>query len=70
MEMPHVDPYQATLIHRDIGAKQSVTMHWGAFQLAAEGIQRTLDDIAAAREQAGLSEQEFQIMAVGETQQF
>lgn len=70
MEMPHVDPYQATLIHRDIGARQSVTMHWGAFQLAAEGIQQTLDDIEAAREKSGLSPSEFQVMAVGETKFF
>ena len=70
MSMPHADPYEATLMHRDIGAKQSVTMHWGAFQLAAEGIQQTLDDIEAARRRSGLSAAEFQIMAVGETQRF
>ncbi|WP_404402091.1 MBL fold metallo-hydrolase [Idiomarina seosinensis] len=70
MEVAHVDPAGATLIHKDIGARQSVTMHWGSFQLAAEGIQRTLDDIAAARQQAGLTEQQFQVMAIGETQIF
>lgn len=70
MRQPHVNPYQATLIHRDIGAKKSVTMHWGAFQLAAEGIRQTLNDIEAARNRSGLSAQEFQIMAVGQTKKF
>ncbi|KXS34590.1 MAG: metallo hydrolase [Idiomarina sp. T82-3] len=68
MKMPHVDPEQATLIHQDIGAKQSITMHWGAFQLAAEGIPQTIDDIKHAREKAQLSENEFRIMPVGATE--
>ena len=68
MKMPHVDPQQATLIHRDIGAKRSITMHWGAFQLAAEGIPQTLNDIKQARTDAGLTDSEFRIMPVGATE--
>lgn len=67
MKMPHVDPQQATQIHRDIGAKRSITMHWGAFQLAAEGIVQTLDDIKQARADAELTDDEFRIMPVGAT---
>jgi len=70
MQVAHVNPLEATTIHQEIGAAKSVTMHWGAFQLAAEGIQQTLDDITAAREAADLSAEEFQIMAVGETKSF
>jgi N-acyl-phosphatidylethanolamine-hydrolysing phospholipase D len=36
MSDSHVDPNEAVEIHKQIGAKKSVAIHWGCFRLADE----------------------------------
>lgn len=68
MQPQHVDPTEALRIHQDLGAKRSYAMHWGTYQLAAESLQQTLNDLEAAQQQAtSTASQPLQILAIGET---
>lgn len=68
MQPQHVDPAEALHIHQDLGAKRSYAMHWGTYQLAAESLQQTLNDLEAAQQQAtSAASQPLQILAIGET---
>lgn len=70
MKEQHVNPAEALQIHRDLGARRSVGVHWGVFALTDESLDQPPKDLAAARNQAGLSEEEFFLMRIGETRQF
>ena len=51
MQAVHMNPADAVHAHCDLGAKQSVAMHFGTFQLTAEGIDapaRALEDACRA----------------------
>ena len=37
MQDYHVDPEEAIRIHKDVGAWQSIGMHWGTYPLTVEG---------------------------------
>lgn len=67
MKTNHVNPAEAVMIHKDLDARMSLAMHWGTFQLAAEGIKETLDDVFTAREEHQVPETDFLIMAIGAT---
>ncbi len=66
----HVDPAEAVQIHTDLNAAASMAIHWGAFILSAEGVLTPPQDLAAARQAAGVTETEFAAWAVGETRHF
>ena len=63
----HVDPAEAVQIHKDLGAKRSVGVHWGTFELTDESLDQAPKDLAAARTAQGLRDAEFSVMAIGET---
>ncbi|MDB5966267.1 MAG: fold metallo-hydrolase [Polaromonas sp.] len=67
MKEQHVNPAEAVQIHRDLHAKRSVGVHWGTFELTDEPLDQPPRELAAARGVQGLSEQDFSVMAVGET---
>jgi len=69
MSQQHVDPDEAIKIHRDIGAKLSIGMHWGTFQLSAEPMMEPAERIAAAVNNGQLNPDTFITMAIGETRQ-
>lgn len=69
MKPQHVNPQEALLIHQDLAATRSYAMHWGTYQLAAESLQETLNDLEAARQQAeNATSQPLQTFAIGETE--
>lgn len=70
MKEQHVNPAEALQIHRDLGVRQSVGVHWGVFALTDESLDQPSKDLAAAREQAGMTDEEFFLMRIGETRQF
>ncbi|MEQ8860493.1 MAG: MBL fold metallo-hydrolase [Pseudomonadales bacterium] len=66
----HVDPSEAVLIHRDIGAHRSLGVHWGTFILTAEPLLEPPVALARAAAEAGLAPETFTTFAVGETRSF
>ena len=67
MASQHVNPAEAVQIHRDLGAKRSVGVHWGTFQLTDEPLDQPPKDLAQARAAQGLKDDDFMTFAVGET---
>ncbi len=61
----HMNPEEAVQAHRDVGARLSVAMHWGTFQLTDEGRDEPAQALAAARAAVGLTPEEFRIVAPG-----
>ncbi len=70
MESVHVDPAQAIQIHRDIGARVSIGMHWGTFQMTSEPMmepKQLLEQQLAAEQ---LSADAFITLAIGESRRW
>lgn len=63
----HMNPDEAVRAHRALGAKRSVGMHFGTFQLTNEGLDAPLQALAAARAEHGVSEADFTTLDFGET---
>lgn len=63
----HINPAEAVQLHRDVGARRSIGMHWGTFQLTDEGREEPVTALAAARTRAGIGADEFRIVAPGES---
>jgi N-acyl-phosphatidylethanolamine-hydrolysing phospholipase D len=70
MHPQHVDPAEAVQVHKDIGAKRSIGVHWGTFNLSDEALDQPPIDLAIARDAAKMKEDEFSVMAIGETRRF
>jgi len=66
MSPVHVAPEEAVNIHQDIGARQSVAMHWGTFVLTDEPMDEPPRRLRLAQARQGLSESEFRVMQHGE----
>jgi N-acyl-phosphatidylethanolamine-hydrolysing phospholipase D len=67
MRAMHVNPDEAVAIHRDIGARQSVAMHWGTFRLTEEPLDAPPRHLAEALARAGIAPEAFWVMQHGET---
>lgn len=67
MREQHVNPSEAVQAHRDLGARQSLGIHWGTFELTDEPLDQPPRDLATARTQAGLADDEFFLLAIGQT---
>jgi L-ascorbate metabolism protein UlaG (beta-lactamase superfamily) len=65
MSGAHLNPAEAVNVHRDLGARRSVAMHWGTFRLTDEAREAPPNALAAARAAAGMTEDEFVILAPG-----
>jgi len=67
MRDAHMNPAEAVQAHRALGARVSLAMHWGTFQLADEAREAPVRDLEAARAAAGLAPAEFRVLNGGET---
>ncbi|MDC0661526.1 MBL fold metallo-hydrolase [Marinobacter sp. SS21] len=63
----HVAPEEAVHIHRDIGARQSVAMHWGTFVLTDEPMDEPPRRLRKALAEQAVAESCFRVMQHGET---
>lgn len=70
MKTVHVDPAEAVEIHRDIGAKRSMGVHWGAFLLSAEPVDEPAALLEEALQTRNVDPNAFRTFAVGETQRY
>jgi L-ascorbate metabolism protein UlaG (beta-lactamase superfamily) len=66
----HIDPREALEVHKEVGAKQSIGMHWGVFRLTQEPLAEPPMLLAKERETLRISPREFLIMKIGETRSF
>jgi L-ascorbate metabolism protein UlaG (beta-lactamase superfamily) len=48
MKDAHMNPAEAVRVHREVGARRSVAMHWGTFQLTDEGYNEPVKALEAA----------------------
>jgi N-acyl-phosphatidylethanolamine-hydrolysing phospholipase D len=69
MAAQHVDVEEALRIHGDLGAKRSLGVHWGTFELTDEPLDEPPRTLAAQRPLHGVGEDEFFTLAIGETRQ-
>lgn len=67
MSPVHVAPEEAVQIHLDIGARQSIAMHWGTFVLTDEPMDEPPRRLRQVLEEKGVREQAFRVMQHGQT---
>lgn len=67
MREQHMNPEEALQSHTDLGAKRSVGMHWGTFELTDESLDQPPKDLAVAKQSRGLSDADFFLLKIGET---
>ena len=63
----HMDPAEAVDAHIALGARQSVGMHFGTFQLTDEAIDAPEQALAAALQDKGIADHAFVTQGFGET---
>jgi L-ascorbate metabolism protein UlaG (beta-lactamase superfamily) len=63
----HIDPCEALEVHKEVGAKQSVGMHWGVFKLTQEPVAEPPVLLAKERDALNIQPREFSTMKIGET---
>jgi N-acyl-phosphatidylethanolamine-hydrolysing phospholipase D len=67
MQNQHVNPDEAVRIHRDLGAKASLGIHWGTFELTDEPLDEPPRALAQARLAQGVADSAFFTLAIGQT---
>ncbi|HWA08186.1 MAG TPA: MBL fold metallo-hydrolase [Opitutaceae bacterium] len=67
MRTAHMNPAESVQVHRDLGARLSVAMHWGCWHLTDEGRDDPPRALEIARSTAGMSANEFRVLAPGES---
>ena len=68
MRAQHCNPAEAVRIHRDLGSRQSIAMHWGAFQLTEEAREEPVRALADALRAAGIPAENFKVLEPGQSQ--
>ncbi len=67
MQSQHVNVEEAINIHVDLGARRSLGVHWGTFELTDEALDEPPRQLSAQRPARGLTEDEFFTLAIGGT---
>ena len=62
-----MNPEDAVQAHLDLGATQSVAMHFGCFQLTDEPIDEPVRRLGQACASAGVAPDRFRVLEHGET---
>jgi N-acyl-phosphatidylethanolamine-hydrolysing phospholipase D len=70
MQQQHVDLEEAVQIHLDLGAKRSLGVHWGTFELADDPLDHPLHELDAARLLKGVDADVFFLLGIGGTRKF
>ena len=65
MRDAHMNPEEAVRVHRDVGARLSVAMHWGTFQLTDEGREDPPRALEEARTVAEVPADAFRVVPPG-----
>jgi L-ascorbate metabolism protein UlaG (beta-lactamase superfamily) len=67
MQQVHMNPHEAVQAHQDLEAHLSIGMHFGTFQLTAEGIDDPVTALHDARRAHGVAESAFVTLDFGES---
>ncbi len=67
MKEQHVNPDEAVQMHQDLRSRQSLGIHWGTFELTDEPLDEPPRALARSRQKAGVTEQDFFVLAIGQT---
>lgn len=67
MQPLHLNPIEAVQMHRDLGARASIAMHWGTFQLTDEPLGAPPALLCDALARPSIPETDFRIAGIGET---
>lgn len=70
MKLHHLNPEEAVMAHRDLGAKTSLAMHFGTFQLTDEGREQPVQELEIARTKNDIDPEQFIILDQGESKKF
>jgi L-ascorbate metabolism protein UlaG (beta-lactamase superfamily) len=70
MKGQHINPAEAVTIHREIGSRKSVGIHWGTFTLTDEPLDQPIADLAAAKKDQSINENSFILLRHGQTTEF
>jgi len=63
----HMNPAEAVQAHLDLGARQSLAMHYGTFQLTPEGVGEPVRELTKALRERGVPAGVFRPAEVGES---
>lgn len=67
MKEHHMNPDDAAMAHKDLGAQQSIGMHFGTVQLTDEDIDAPIEALKEAKSKHQLGEKEFLTLDIGES---
>jgi L-ascorbate metabolism protein UlaG (beta-lactamase superfamily) len=67
MQAVHMNPAEAVQAHLDLEASESIGMHFGTFQMTAEGIDEPLRALEAARHTRNVPSSRFRTLRFGES---
>jgi L-ascorbate metabolism protein UlaG (beta-lactamase superfamily) len=63
----HMDPEEAVQAHIDLGARQSIAMHFGTFQLTDEPIDEPVQRLKRVCSEKGIAPEQFRALEPGQT---
>ena len=67
MQAVHMNPAEAVQAHLDLGAAESIGMHFGTFQLTSEAIDAPLRALDEARRARDIPQSRFRTLGFGES---
>jgi L-ascorbate metabolism protein UlaG (beta-lactamase superfamily) len=67
MQSVHMNPAEAVQAHLDLGARESIAMHFGTFQMTAEGIDEPVRALEHACHAKSVPASAFRILGFGES---
>lgn len=67
MDPVHIDPKKAAIIHREVGSKLSIGMHWKTFRLSSETQDQPPYDLYCALEKKNIDLSTFRVIDPGQT---
>ena len=67
MQSVHMNPAEAVQAHLDLGASESIAMHFGTFPMTAEGIDEPVRALEEARRTRSVPASAFRILGFGES---
>jgi L-ascorbate metabolism protein UlaG (beta-lactamase superfamily) len=66
MKDAHMNPMEAAQAHLDLKSQRTLGVHWGLFPLTDEGIDDPVRDLAEARNQLKIPEDQFFVLEAGQ----